>query len=125
MNDKIIENEPGHDNATKSVKGLSENEGYANIVRLGNLQYAMIDMIKNPPTCFKEVVQIYFKNKGAEILEDINLWLERSKVTQVIYGVMANQNPNWCNKLNSNPKFYEDNIVKGMNELKKLLKNIK
>jgi len=125
MNDKIVDNEPGCEKTTQSVAGLKENEAYANIVRIGNLQYAMIDMIKNPPPCFKDVVLEYFKLKGSQILEDIKLWLERSKVTEVSYSGMASQNDVWCQKLSGDKKIYENIIINGMDELKELIKSIK
>jgi len=58
MNDNILENEPGNEGRySNNQEGYQTNEGYANIVRLGNLQHAMIDMLKSPPECFKEIIQ--------------------------------------------------------------------
>ena len=82
-------------------------------------------MLKNPPISFKKIINTYFKIKGNEILEDLNLWIERSKVTQVSYEGMAAQNQYWCDVLKKNNKVYENNIVKGINELKELINNIK
>ena len=124
MNDNIGENEPGWESLTTSDKGLLENEAYSNIVRLGNIKYAMIEMIKNPPPCFREVVNNYFLLKGDEIIKDIYLWLERNKVAEVQYSGIANQNMSWCTEL-KNKGEYEKQINKDVEELTKLIEGLK
>ena len=36
------------------------NVAYSNIVKYGNLKYAMIDMLKNPPKDFEEIIKVHF-----------------------------------------------------------------
>ena len=123
MNDNIGENEPGNEQITKNSFGYLENEAYANIVRLGNLQYAMIDMITNPPKGFEKEVESYFKYKGEEILKDLKLWLERSKF-EVYYSGIAQQNSNWCTKLNEKGA-YEKELKTKISEFAELIEKLK
>lgn len=118
MNDRIIENEPSYGNSMNSITGLEENEGYSNIVRLGNISYAMIEMYKNPPTIFKDVVLEYFNFKGKELLEDIKIWKERYKNTKSKYtGLTNTHNYDWCGSMN----YFEKNVNKYMDDLSKLI----
>jgi hypothetical protein len=49
MNEDIYYNEPGYEQHEGTEAGAEFNEGYSNIVRLCNIKYAMIDILKNPP----------------------------------------------------------------------------
>ena len=46
------------------------------VVKLANIRYAMIEMIKNPPKGFEEVVRKHFLLKKEEILEQCQKWLK-------------------------------------------------
>lgn len=52
MSEDVYFNEPGYEGEQGEVEGEKKNEGYSNIVRLGNIKFAMIDQIKNPPKGF-------------------------------------------------------------------------
>lgn len=49
MSNEIYFNEPGHESSRGTVEGERLNEAYANIVRYGNVKYAMLEQLKNPP----------------------------------------------------------------------------
>ena len=53
-----------------------KNEAYSNIVRYGNIQYAMIDNIKNPPVGFETIIRRHFYLKKGEIMEEVKKWVE-------------------------------------------------
>ncbi len=106
--------------AGKILPSLLENEAYANIVSLGNLQFA----IKNPSSCFKEVVHEYFRLKGEEIVKDIMLWYHRNKIADVTYSGIAKQNLEWCNKLITRGA-YEQKITESLDEFKSLIIKVK
>jgi hypothetical protein len=38
----------------------------------------MIDMLRNPPAQFSEVIKLHFKIKAPEILETVQGWLEEA-----------------------------------------------
>lgn len=46
------------------------------VVKLANIRYAMIEMIKKPPKGFEEVVRKHFLLKKEEILEQCQKWLK-------------------------------------------------
>ncbi len=52
MSDDVYFNEPGFEGEQGTEEGDKKNEAYSNIVRLGNVRYAMNGQIKNPPKGF-------------------------------------------------------------------------
>lgn len=72
MDEYVIQKEPGYDYLEKNA---TENVTYCNIVRYNNIKYAMIEMIRNPPPEFAEVIKAHFRIKKAEILESLDQWL--------------------------------------------------
>lgn len=121
MNDKIIENEPGFENyLNSSTQALLENEGYANIVRLGNISYAMIDNIVHPSPIYDSLIADYFKFKSEELLADISTWIDRAQYTQSLYtGLTSAHNLEWASIIQT--KGYESILKDKIDELKKLL----
>jgi ubiquitin-protein ligase len=76
MNNDIIQKEPGF----ASVKTDSiENQDYSMVVRYGNLAYAMIEMIRNPPVEFRDVVFNHFALKRGRILRSVRDWIRNLK----------------------------------------------
>ena len=43
MSEYVYFNEPGYEGSAGTVEGEELNLGYSNIVRIGNIRYAMID----------------------------------------------------------------------------------
>lgn len=43
MSEYVYFNEPGHENEAGTAHGVELNTGYQNIVKIGNIRYAMID----------------------------------------------------------------------------------
>jgi hypothetical protein len=39
------------------------------------IEWGMIDMIKNPPSGYEEIIKTHFKYKGNTIIETINKWI--------------------------------------------------
>jgi hypothetical protein len=46
------------------------------IVKYGNIKYAMIDMISNPPEEFKEIILKHFALKKDKIVESVQKWMQ-------------------------------------------------
>jgi ubiquitin-protein ligase len=76
MNNDVIQKEPGYEHMETNCP---ENQDYVKIVRYGNIAYAMIDMLKNPPHEFKEIVVKHFTLKKEKILQTVEKWVEESK----------------------------------------------
>ena len=65
-----------------------------NIVRYGNVKYAMLGQIKNPSKGFETVIKRHFYIKRAEILTDIKQWVTRAdKVEANFTGLVSDHNP--------------------------------
>lgn len=67
------------------MEGERKNEGYSNIVRIGNIKYAMIDQIKNPPKGFEDIIHRHFYLKKKEILEECEKWITYSQTREAAY----------------------------------------
>ena len=75
MNNDVIQKEPGYEHMSTSCP---ENQDYAGIVKFGNISYAMIEMLKEPPEEFKEIVLKHFAIKKEKILKTVEKWVEES-----------------------------------------------
>lgn len=71
MNDDVYFNEPFRESERNTEKGKELNVGYSNIVRFGNVCFAMREMIRNPPREFEDIVRIHFFLKKAKILQTV------------------------------------------------------
>jgi ubiquitin-protein ligase len=110
MDNNIIQKEPSFENLPTQSP---ENLAYHAEVKYGNLRYAMIDMIRNPPKGFGEVVTQHFKIKKREILKTAKNWTkEYSKKIDLSHSL---QNPGL---IKNAPDSFEELYV----ELKNLLR---
>ena len=57
MSDEVYFNEPGFENAVGTPDGVRLNQGYANIVRFGNVKYAILGQLLNPSPAFASVIR--------------------------------------------------------------------
>ena len=60
MSNEVYFNEPGYEREIGTPEGDAKNEAYKNIVKYGNIKFAMIDQIKNPPKGFEKVIRMNF-----------------------------------------------------------------
>jgi baculoviral IAP repeat-containing protein 6 (apollon) len=95
MSEEVYFNEPGFENEAGTPEGEKRNEGYMNIVRYGNVKYAMLGQIKNPSKGFESAIKRHFYIKKAEILKDVHQWVERAdKVEAMFTGLVSDHNHN-------------------------------
>jgi ubiquitin-protein ligase len=101
MSENVYGNEPGFESAAATADGKKLNEGYGNIVKYGNIQYAMIDMLKTPPNGFKDVIQTHFFLKKNIILAECKKWIDDAKKTSLACynGLVTSHNPILAKKL--------------------------
>lgn len=98
MSEEVYFNEPGFENEAGTPEGEKKNEGYSNIVRYNNIKFAMIEQIKRPPKGFESVIKRHFYIKKAEIMEEVNHWVELADTNEATYGALVNDhNYNWAN----------------------------
>jgi ubiquitin-protein ligase len=67
-------NEPGYEQSINSETGRKNSENYNKNIQYNTIVYAMIDMIKNPPLTFKDVIINHFKLKKDHILKETRDW---------------------------------------------------
>jgi hypothetical protein len=75
MDEYVIQKEPGYEYLDKLA---FENVTYSNIVRYNNIKYAMVDMLRNPPPEFADVIRQHFLIKSEEILATVAKWVEEA-----------------------------------------------
>ena len=99
MSDLIYYNEPGYENLIGTLEGEKLNEGYSNIVRYNNIRVCMIDMIRNPPKGFEDVIKIHFYLKKDKILKEVDTWIERAKKVPFKFdGLSQGHNPTYASR---------------------------
>jgi ubiquitin-protein ligase len=67
-------NEPGYERDMNTPKGKKLSDEYNEEKEPHTISLAMIDMIKNPPKGFEEVVKLHFKMKKEEIIAKTLIW---------------------------------------------------
>lgn len=68
-------NEPGYQNLKETTQGDKYSFDYNTQIRLSNIKYGIIDMIKTPPEEFKEIIRLHYQLRKKEIIENINKWI--------------------------------------------------
>uniref|UniRef100_A0A1I8IEM6 UBIQUITIN_CONJUGAT_2 domain-containing protein n=1 Tax=Macrostomum lignano TaxID=282301 RepID=A0A1I8IEM6_9PLAT len=67
-------NEPGYERSRGTVSGTASCREYDANIRQATAKWAMLEQIKNPSPCFKDVVHAHFHLKRAEILAQLRSW---------------------------------------------------
>ena len=67
-------NEPAYESYRNKDTCKHASNTYNETIKTNNIQYAMIDMIKNPPLEFKDVILNHFKFKKDYIIDQIKKW---------------------------------------------------
>jgi len=87
-------------------------------VRYGNIKFAMIDQIRDPPKGFESIVRRHFYLKKAEIMEEVNKWVEYADTKDATYtGLINDHNGTWCNEFKKQKKAYHKKLVEAVAEL--------
>uniref|UniRef100_A0A8D8CH63 Baculoviral IAP repeat-containing protein 6 n=1 Tax=Culex pipiens TaxID=7175 RepID=A0A8D8CH63_CULPI len=71
-------NEPGFEQRRGSPSGTQASVEYNRNIRLATVQHAMIDQIRSPCPCFKEIIHAHFYLKRDEIRVQVDKWLSES-----------------------------------------------
>jgi hypothetical protein len=53
MSEDVYFNEPGFEGEAGTDEGERKNVAYSNIVKYGNVKYAILETLKNPPKGFE------------------------------------------------------------------------
>lgn len=71
-------NEPGYEIMINKELGQKSSDEYNKKVQYDTLCWAMVDVLKNPPKGFEEVINNHFKMKKAHIMETVYNWQKKS-----------------------------------------------
>jgi len=74
MVDEPYFNEPGYEREQSTEKGERKNLGYSNIIRYGNLKYAIAGQLRSPPAGFAVPIRRHFYLKKDLILAMCDMW---------------------------------------------------
>ena len=118
MTEDVYFNEPGFENQQGTEEGEKKNEAYANIVRLCNIKFAMIDNMKNPPKGFQSVIKRHFYLKKDEILEQVQKWVKYASKRKAAYtSLVRDHNATWCTEFEKSKTKYKEMLEEAITEL--------
>eukprot|EP01132_Coremiostelium_polycephalum_P001414 gene1414-1783_t len=72
-------NEPGYESQIGTAQGKNSSMSYNQNIRIATIEWAMVDMIKNPPPYFKDVIHAHFYYQQQKIKKQCDKWLEECK----------------------------------------------
>lgn len=68
-------NEPGYERSRGTPSGTASSREYDANIRQATVKWAMLEQIRDPSPCFKEVIQNHFWLKRHEILSQCEQWI--------------------------------------------------
>ncbi|XP_078504876.1 dual E2 ubiquitin-conjugating enzyme/E3 ubiquitin-protein ligase BIRC6 isoform X3 [Lissotriton helveticus] len=68
-------NEPGYERSRGTPSGTQSSREYDGNIRQATVKWAMLEQIKNPSPCFKEVINKHFYLKRADIMGQCEDWI--------------------------------------------------
>ncbi|XP_065205960.1 baculoviral IAP repeat-containing protein 6-like isoform X3 [Planococcus citri] len=68
-------NEPGYERSRGTASGNQSSKEYNSNIMQATVRWAMLDQIRNPSPCFKEIIQTHFWLKRNEITKQITNWI--------------------------------------------------
>ncbi|KAL4441756.1 hypothetical protein ABPG74_008753 [Tetrahymena malaccensis] len=123
MSEYVYFNEPGYEGHAGTAEGDKLNRGYQNIVKIGNIRYAMIEQINNPPPEFKEVIMMSFFLKKDMILKECEKWLSQADQPAEYSGLVSSHNSTFCTELSGDK--YKKVLQKEISNLKDCFEKLK
>jgi len=75
--DKPYFNEPGYERNINTAHGEKTSIEYNEKLMPSTIEWGMIDMIRNPPPGYEEIIKTHFKYKGCKIIETIDGWINK------------------------------------------------
>ena len=125
MSDLVYFNEPSCESEIGTTEGNKKNEAYSNVVRYGNVKYAMIDQIEHPTPGFEDVIKRHFFLKKNQILKEVEGWIERGKNQPCSYSsYVTSHNNSIASRFSNNNNNYSNDMRVLYEKLKNLLNNI-
>jgi hypothetical protein len=118
MSEEVYFNEPGFEGEAGTPEGERKNEGYMNIVRYGNVKWAMLEKLTNPTPGFEDVIKRHFYVKKAEVLSEINYWIELASKNEASYTNLINDhNQRICEQFRKSKESYKNMLTEEVTKL--------
>lgn len=127
MTEDVIYNEPSYVCGKKNLSYQRQDIGYKNIVKYGNVKYAMLEMLKNPPPGFEDVINQHFYYKREEIQATCDKWVDEAVATKEsadYTGLVVSHNYELATLFSKNKDNYCKEFTKVVNELKEKLMSL-
>ena len=83
--------EPDTEDLIGTEEGQAANEAYCDIVRYGNVRYAMLQTLRKPPKDFENVVQVHFSLRKADLLALCESWVVTAQQGIAGHGCWSNE----------------------------------
>ena len=77
-------NEPGYERDYNTTLGKTKSDNYNEALYSPTMRYAMIEMIKNPPMGYEDVIKNHFKMKKNEIINKTLIWEQNSNTNKLL-----------------------------------------
>lgn len=74
-------NEPGCQSMRGTPRGTTQSNAYNHDLYPKTVNWAMLDQMRNPAPCFKDVIQKHFWLKRNEIIQQVDRWIDEVKNT--------------------------------------------
>ncbi|XP_078260781.1 dual E2 ubiquitin-conjugating enzyme/E3 ubiquitin-protein ligase BIRC6 isoform X6 [Rhinoraja longicauda] len=68
-------NEPGYERSRGTPSGTQSSREYDGNIRQATVKWAMLEQIRNPSSCFKEVIQKHYYLKRVEVMAQCEEWI--------------------------------------------------
>jgi len=122
MSEEVYFNEPGFEQEAGTPDGERRNEGYSNIVRYGNVKFAMLGQLKNPSKGFESVIKRHFYLKKEDVLKTCRRWIDRAGKQEANYTHLVNDhNPTIAKDFQKSKTRYQEALKVVVDELEDVL----
>ena len=73
-------NEPGYERSRGTPSGTASSREYDANIRQATVKWAMLEMLRKPSPCFKQVVHAHMWMKREEICEQVERWINEMEM---------------------------------------------
>merc|ERR1712165_656327 len=82
-------NEPGWERYMGTADGDRRSKQYNVVIEKGTTQYAIIEMIENPPAIWKDVIHTHFRMQSARVMKNVTKWHGKDgQLTKKVQGLL-------------------------------------
>merc|ERR1712051_191080 len=82
-------NEPGWERYMGTKDGDIRSKKYNKVIEKGTVDYAIVEMLENPPAAWKDVINNHFRMQADRVLSNVARWMgEDAEVTLKVEGLL-------------------------------------